>query len=100
MRYSCSWAIDTYGIHRLEKIDASGPELAAEWLQSHVDAGDSPYTVQMQWSALRMFHGNRTLGQDVAILRRQRTEVHRSRGVVAADHRLNLGHHQQLIAFL
>ena len=96
----CSWARDTYGIHRLEQIDASAPELAAEWLQSHVDAGDSPYTVQMQRSALRMFHSDRTLGQDVAIPRRRRAAIVRSRGDVAADHRLNLAHHQQLIAFL
>src|SRR6185437_10083224 len=96
----CSWARDTYGVHRLEQIDASAPELAAEWLQSHVDAGDSPYTVQMQRSALRMFHGDRTLGQDVAIPRRRRAAIVRSRGDVAADHRLNLAHYQQLIAFL
>jgi len=96
----CAWARDTYGIHRLEQIDASAPELAAEWLQSHVDAGDSPYTVQMQRSALRMFHSDRTLGQDVVIPRRRRTEIQRSRREVAANHRLNLDHYQQLVAFL
>ena len=87
-------------MRRLDKLDAGAPELAAEWLQAHVDAGASPYTVQMQRSALRMFHGDRTLGQDVAIPRRQRTAIVRSRGDVAADHRLNLAHHQQFIAFL
>jgi integrase len=96
----CAWARDTYGVRHLAQLDSSAPELVTEWLQAHLDAGDSPYTVQMQRSALRLFHGDRTLGQDLAIPRRRREAITRSRGPAADTHRLNLAHHQQLIAFL
>lgn len=56
--------------------------------------------VQLQRSARRMFHQDRTLGQDVAIPRRRREAIRRSRGDPADAHRLNTEHWQRLIAFL
>jgi integrase len=54
----------------------------------------------MQRSALRMFHADRALGADVAIPRRRREAIRRSRGETAADRRINPARHHALIAFL
>lgn len=96
----CSWARDTLGIHHLADLDARSADLASAWLQLQLDQHKSPYTVQMQRSALRMFHGDRLLGADLAIPKRRREAIKRSRGEEAGDRRINPEHWRDLIAFL
>lgn len=38
----CSWARETSAVRTLAKLDASAPELAAEWLQSHMPPAKVP----------------------------------------------------------
>lgn len=96
----CAWARATVGVRRLEELDRRAAELAPRWLAANLAQGKSPYTIQMLRSALRMFHQDRTLGADVAIPRRHREQIRRSRAETAADRRLNQEKYHDLIAFL
>jgi integrase len=96
----CAWARESFGVRRLADLDARAAELAAAWLTRQLAQSKSPHTVQMQRSALRLFHADRALGADVPIPRRRREAITRSRGETAADRRINQQRHHALIAFL
>ena len=96
----CSWARAAYGVHHLAELDTRAVELVSLYLRLQLEAGKSPYTVQMLRSALRMFHQDRSLGKDVAIPRRRREDIRRSRIETASDRRINPEHWHDLIAFL
>ncbi len=94
------WARDRYGIRKLEELHAHAGELVPAYLQTHLEAGHSPYTVQLVRSALRMLHQDWTLGHDVHIPPRRREAITRSRLPVARDLGINLDHYRPLTAFL
>jgi integrase len=96
----CEWARAEAGVRHLEELDRRAPELARTWLERQIAGGKSPYTVQMSRSALRLFHRDRTLGAEVAIPRRRREAIRRSRLPVPSDRRVSLSRHQALIDFL
>jgi site-specific recombinase XerC len=87
------WCRDQYGIRDLAQIDARADELASAWLEAQKAAGYSPYTLQTQRAALRMFYRGsgaseaevRALAERVEIPIRHREEITRSRGPVAMD---------------
>lgn len=95
-----AWARETFGVHRLAVLDQRAHELAAVWLRLQLDQHKSPSTVQMQRSALRMFHHDRHLGDAVTIPKRHREEIRRSRGETPTDRRINPERWHDLIAFL
>jgi integrase len=94
------WARATHQVKNLAELDTRTHELASVYLQHHVDEGKSPYTLQAERAALRLFFEDRTLAQDVTLPRRARANITRSRGPVAHDHHIQLANWQSLIRFL
>jgi len=94
------WARSIHQIKNLAQLDPRAEALATEWLQAQLTEGKSPYTLQAERAALRLFFGNRTLAQDVAIPRRTREHITRSRGPAAHDRHIQLANWQPLIRFL
>jgi integrase len=95
-----SWARHTYQIKQLEELDARANELAATWLREHIADGKSPYTLQVERSALRLFFDNHTLAQEVPLPRRSRANITRSRLAVAHDRHFQPANWQPLLQFL
>ena len=95
-----NWAREVHGITRLENLDTRADELASAYLQLHLDEGKSAYTLQTERSALRLFFQARTLAQAVALPRRSRTAITRSRGVAARDRHFQVANWQPLIRLL
>lgn len=95
-----TWARTTHSIKNLEQLDARADELATAWLQQQLAEKKSPYTLQVERAALRMFFGNRTLAATISIPRRTREQITRSRGPTIGDTHIQLAHWQSLIAFL
>ena len=94
------WARSIHQVKNLAQLDPRAEALATEWLQAQLTEGKSPYTLQAERAALRLFFGNRTLAQDVAIPRRTREHITRSRGPAAHDRHIQLANWQPLIRFL
>jgi integrase len=94
------WARSIHQVKNLAQLDPQAEALATEWLQAQLAEGKSPYTLQAERAALRLFFGNRTLAQDVAIPRRTREHITRSRGPAAHDRHIQLANWQPLIRFL
>jgi integrase len=80
------WARQTSGIRRLEDLDACAEELACLYLQQEIASHKSPYTLQLERSALRLFFARRNLAIQVSLPRRTRAGITRSRGASALDH--------------
>ncbi len=95
-----NWAREVHGVSRLECLDARADELATAYLQLHMDEGKSAYTLQTERSALRLFFQAKTLAQTLALPRRSRTTITRSRGVAAHDRHLQAANWQPLIRLL
>src|SRR6266571_4024811 len=95
-----NWAREVHGVSRLECLDARADELASAYLQHHMDEGKSAYTLQTERSALRLFFQRRTLAQTVALPRRSRTAITRSRGVAASDRHFQAANWQPLLRLL
>lgn len=93
------WARSEHSVKSLEYLDGCADELATEWLQQQVD-GKSPYTLQVERAALRLFFGNRTLASTVSIPRRARSNITRSRGKKAHDRHFQPANWQPLLKFL
>ena len=94
------WARSIHQVKNLAQLDPRAEALATEWVQAQLAEGKSPYTLQAERAALRLFFGNRTLAQDVAIPRRTREHITRSRGPAAHDRHIQLANWQPLIRFL
>jgi integrase len=80
------WARQTFGIRRLEDLDARAEELTCLYLQQEIAARKSPYTLQLERSALRLFFARRDLAVQVSLPRRTRAGITRSRSARALDH--------------
>jgi integrase len=94
------WAHATHQIKNLEELDTRASELASAYMQQRLDEGKSPYTLQAERAALRLFFSDRALAQDVTLPRRARANITRSRRPVAHDRHIQLAHWQPLIHFL
>ncbi len=109
LRYA-HWARDTHGICRLADLDAAAERLVALYLEMRRDVGDSAYTLTTTRAALRMFYRPaypqeerearvRALGATVALPRRRRAAITRSRHAVAMDDAIALGRYVAIIQF-
>ena len=85
------WARATYQIKSLAELEARAHELASAFIQKRLAEGKSPYTLQAERAALRLLFGDRTLAQDVALPRRTRENITRSRGPVKHDRHIQTG---------
>lgn len=94
------WARTTNKIQSLTQLDPRSNELASSYLQQHLDEGKSPYTLQAERCALRLFFGKRDLAQDIAIPRRARANITRSRGPKSHDRHFQPENWELLLNFL
>lgn len=94
------WARSAHQVKNLAQLDQEAEALATEWLQMQLDEDKSPYTLQAERAALRLFFANHGLASGVALPRRARASIRRSRGPAAHDRHINLAHWQPLIRFL
>lgn len=95
-----AWARDTYQVKRLEDLDQRADELAPAWLTQHISEGKSPYTLQVERAALRLFFDDRTLAQSVQLPRRTRATITRSRYAVGHDRHFQPANWPELLNFL
>jgi integrase len=79
------WARQEHGVTHLAELDARADDLATTWLRGELAAEKSPYTLQVERSALRMFFSDRQLAGEVDLPRRVRENITRSRGLAARD---------------
>ncbi len=95
-----NWARDTHRLTHLEHLDERADELATAYLAQHLAAGRSPYTLQTERAALRMFFGDRSLAATITLPARKRDQIRRSRGSVAQDKEFQPLNWQREIKFL
>ena len=94
------WARSNYQIRRLDLLDSRADELATEYLADRLTQGRSPYTVQAERSALRLFFDNRALDSTIIIPARRRENITRSRRAPVRTKDFNPDNWQPLIRFL
>ena len=94
-----NWARTTEGIKTLEALDARAHELASRYLQLEIEAGKSPYTLQLERSALRLFFGDRGLAKGLTLPKRTLAGITRSRGPAARDRHFQPANWQPLLKF-
>jgi integrase len=73
-----NWVKATYQINRPAHLDERADELVAEYLRKGIAEGKSPYTLQTQRSALRLFFGWQ-VAASVELPRRTQEAITRSR---------------------
>lgn len=102
-----TWARARFGVARLEDLDARADELATAYLAVKMvegKASGAPYsawTLALDRTALRMFHGRRDLAAGVALPRRRREEIRHNRAPSAhARGYVDEARHADLVAFL
>ncbi len=93
------WVREEYHIISLAQLDPRADELATAYLQQQLAEGKSPYTVQVERAALRLFFGNRALASTVAIPRRERANITRSRGPKQHDRHFQPANWPELVNF-
>jgi integrase len=94
------WARETHHTITLEQLDSRAGELATAYLQQRLAAAKSPYTLQAERAALRLFFANRTVADSVAIPRRERANITRSRGPKQHDRHFQPANWPRLVQFL
>jgi Phage integrase, N-terminal SAM-like domain len=94
------WAREQHHISSLAELDPHAHELATAYLQQQVASDKSPYTVQVERAALRLFFTDRTLASTVAIPRRERANITRSRGPKQHDRHFQPENWPRLVRFL
>jgi integrase len=93
------WVREEYHVTSLAQLDPRADELATAYLQQQAASGKSPYTLQVERAALRLFFDNRTLASAVAIPRRERAKITRSRGPKKHDRHFQPANWPELIRF-
>lgn len=94
------WAREVHHTISLPQLDPRADELATAYLQQRLAESKSPYTLQAERAALRLFFDNRTLASTVKIPRRERTNITRSRGPKGHDRHFQPANWPTLIHFL
>jgi integrase len=94
------WARATYGVKQFAELEARADELVSAYLRKHLDEQKSAFTLQTIRAALRMLFGNRQLAQAVALPKRLRKNITRSRGPKAHDRHFQPKNWPDLLNFL
>ena len=94
------WARATHHMISLSQLDPRADELATAYLQQRLAESKSPYTLQAERAALRLFFANRALAVTVPLPRRARTAITRSRGEKSHDRHFQPANWPTLIRFL
>jgi integrase len=94
------WTRSTHAIKTLVQLDPRADELATVYLQQQLADGKSPYTLQVERAALRLFFDNRTLAASVTIPRRARASITRSRGAKKHDRHFQPENWPELVNFV
>jgi hypothetical protein len=94
-----NWSRVNHQVKTLEQLDSQANELASWYLQQELEVHKSPYTLQVERSALRLFFHDRALASDVTLPRRTRAMITRSRGPAAHDQHFQPANWQPLIHF-
>jgi integrase len=95
-----NWCRDIHQVKSLEDLDVRADALACQYLTEQMQANKSPYTLQVERSALRLFFDNRSLAQSVTLPRRARSHISRSRGPVVHDRHFQPANWKPLLNFL
>lgn len=93
------WARQVHHVISLAQLDPLADELATAYLQQQLAEGKSPYTLQVERAALRLFFDNRSLASAVQIPRRERAKITRSRGPKKHDRHFQPANWPELIRF-
>jgi hypothetical protein len=93
------WARAVHHIVSLPQLDPRADELATAYLQQRLAEGKSPYTLQAERAALRLFFNDRALASTVAIPRRERANITRSRGPKRHDRHFQPANWPELVNF-
>lgn len=79
------WCRNEHNIHTADQLDARADELASYYLSRRIEQGYSAWTLQTERSALRLFFEDHSLAAGVALPRRRRENITRSRLPVERD---------------
>jgi hypothetical protein len=93
--YFVDWCKERYHCKTLAECQ----QHAAEWLQSRIDAGLSPYTIKLEASAVAKLYGISTADLGINTPSRHRTDITRSRGGVKSDRHFSTERNAALVAF-
>jgi hypothetical protein len=93
------WVRSEYHVTSLAQLDPRADELATAYLQQQLAEGKSPYTLQTERAALRLFFDNRGLASTIAIPRRARANITRSRGPKQHDSHFQPTNWPELVNF-
>src|SRR5579872_6309905 len=94
------WTRAVHHVTSLAQLDPRADELATAYLQQQLAEHKSPYTLQTERAALRLFFNDRALSSGVQIPRRQRANITRSRGPKKHDRHFNPANWPELIRFV
>jgi integrase len=94
------WARETHHTISLTQLDPHAEALTTEYLQQRLAESKSPYTLQAERAALRLFFNDRTLAATVPIPRRERARITRSRGPKKHDRHFQPANWPELVHFL
>ncbi|MBO0781119.1 MAG: tyrosine-type recombinase/integrase [Ktedonobacteraceae bacterium] len=93
------WARTEHHIISLAQLDPRAEELASTYLAQRLAEGKSPYTLQAERAALRLFFDDRALAESVAIPKRARDKITRSRGTKQHDRYFQPANWPGLVSF-
>jgi integrase len=94
------WVRATHGIKQFAELEAHAEEMASAYLCKQLAERKSAFTLQTIRAALRMLFGNRQLAEQVALPKRERKNITRSRGPKAHDRHFQPKNWPDLIHFL
>jgi site-specific recombinase XerD len=95
-----NWCRSTYHINRLEQLDERAEELVSAYLLHRIDERRSPYTLLAERSALRLFFDTEKLAEGIALPKRIRENITRSRLPTKQDAHFQPENWPELINFL
>jgi integrase len=93
------WVRQHHQVISLAQLDPRADELATAYLQQQLAEGKSPYTLQVERAALRLFFSDRALASTVAVPRRERANITRSRGPKQHDRHFQPENWPELVNF-
>jgi integrase len=94
------WCRNEHGVNNSDRLDERADELASLYLLERIEKGYSAWTLQTERSALRTFFGTRNLATDVALPRRKREQIVRSRLPAKRDVHFQPNNWRPLVKFV
>jgi integrase len=94
------WARSTHQVLSLAQLDPRAEAFATQYLQQRLAESKSPYTLQAERAALRLFFHDRALAATVPNPRRERASITRSRGPKKHDRHFQPANWPELVRFL